>query len=204
MITANKTKSVHLEKYARTTTVLRVVEMTPIVALRNRALTNCARIHANSLALVVRTPSASQWIMTAFAPALPVTLVIHGCSVNAFFHHLSAPPIHSVLRNTSARTNVVSVSLFYFFIDTYCFLLLDGCRSSFHCPTDKTCIKEKCVNPCSQSGACGKNTLCTPSNHVSICSCPSGFIGDPNIECKGLFWFKYSVYIVLTYCMPFL
>ena len=49
--------------------------------------------------------------MIASAPAFPASLVIHGCSVNASSHHLSAPPIHSVHRSTSARASVVFVSV---------------------------------------------------------------------------------------------
>ena len=62
---------------------------------------------------------------------------------------------------------------------------VEGCRSSNNCPPDKGCIKNKCVNPCSYSGACGRDALCTASNHIAVCNCPSGFIGDPDVECKG-------------------
>ncbi|CAG2101907.1 unnamed protein product, partial [Medioppia subpectinata] len=61
-----------------------------------------------------------------------------------------------------------------------------GCRTSGHCPTDKACIKSKCTNPCGHSGACGKEAICQSANHVAICSCPSGYRGDPDVECKEI------------------
>ncbi|OTF84222.1 hypothetical protein BLA29_008012, partial [Euroglyphus maynei] len=61
-----------------------------------------------------------------------------------------------------------------------------GCRSTLNCPKDKTCVQEKCINPCKQSGACGRNAICLASSHVAVCSCPNGFIGDPNVECKEI------------------
>ena len=36
------------------------------------------------------------------------------------------------------------------------------------------------------SGACGRGATCTPANHVAVCSCPSGFRGDPDVECREI------------------
>ena len=49
------------------------------------------------------------------------------------------------------------------------------------CPHTKSCIRNKCVDPC--SGVCGLNARCSVSNHVPICFCPPDFSGDPFISC---------------------
>lgn len=62
-----------------------------------------------------------------------------------------------------------------------------GCRtSSENCPSDKACIRGQCVDPCTASGACGKGAICSPSNHIAVCSCPSGFRGEPTKECREI------------------
>ncbi|RWS29323.1 hypothetical protein B4U80_00125, partial [Leptotrombidium deliense] len=61
---------------------------------------------------------------------------------------------------------------------------LRGCRTSANCPSDKACIRGKCLDPCTASGACGKGAICAPANHVAVCNCPSGFKGDPDVECR--------------------
>lgn len=32
-------------------------------------------------------------------------------------------------------------------------------------------------------GVCGRNAICHPSNHTALCTCPSGFKGNPNLLC---------------------
>lgn len=55
------------------------------------------------------------------------------------------------------------------------------CSLSSECFLDKACINLRCVDPC--PGACGQNARCHVINHNPICSCPSGYIGDPFISC---------------------
>ena len=63
---------------------------------------------------------------------------------------------------------------------------VSGCRTSSNCPSEESCVRDQCLNACSISGACGKGASCTPSNHVAVCSCPSGFRGDPEVECREI------------------
>lgn len=55
------------------------------------------------------------------------------------------------------------------------------CVVSSECPSNKACHKFKCANPC--GGACGVGARCEVINHNPICSCPSGFTGDPFTRC---------------------
>lgn len=55
------------------------------------------------------------------------------------------------------------------------------CMVSSECSQDKTCINQKCVDPC--PGTCGQNARCHVTNHSPICSCSPGFTGDPFIRC---------------------
>lgn len=75
--------------------------------------------------------------------------------------------------------------------NTYLFTLIcasfdfSGCRPecvlSSDCPTDKACVRNKCVDPC--PGVCGYNAECTVVSHVPSCNCAPGFVGDPFAGC---------------------
>jgi len=43
------------------------------------------------------------------------------------------------------------------------------------------CMREKCRDPC--PGSCGLGSQCNVINHVPICTCPAGYIGDPFVSC---------------------
>ena len=55
------------------------------------------------------------------------------------------------------------------------------CVLNAECPSNKACIQQKCSDPC--VGACGYNARCTAVNHNAICTCPSGYRGDPFSGC---------------------
>jgi hypothetical protein len=56
------------------------------------------------------------------------------------------------------------------------------CVVSSECSLNKACLNEKCGDPC--PGTCGQNARCNVVNHNPICSCSSGYTGDPFIGCK--------------------
>lgn len=62
----------------------------------------------------------------------------------------------------------------------------EGCRpecsTNADCSRDRACLRSKCVNPC--PGTCGQNALCEVVNHIPICSCPTGYTGDPFTNCR--------------------
>lgn len=53
---------------------------------------------------------------------------------------------------------------------------------SSECSRDKTCVNQRCVDPC--PGTCGVNARCRVVNHNPICSCNSGYFGDPFSQCR--------------------
>lgn len=55
------------------------------------------------------------------------------------------------------------------------------CVVSSECPQNRACINQKCADPC--PGTCGVNANCQVVNHNPICSCRTGYTGDPFIEC---------------------
>lgn len=55
------------------------------------------------------------------------------------------------------------------------------CNLTSECELDERCIDQKCVDPCSKS--CGLNADCSVELHMPVCSCPSGYSGDPFVEC---------------------
>ena len=56
------------------------------------------------------------------------------------------------------------------------------CVVNSDCPSDKACINRKCQDPC--PGLCGINAYCSVRNHVPICICNQGFVGDPFSQCR--------------------
>lgn len=57
------------------------------------------------------------------------------------------------------------------------------CYADSDCTYDKTCINEKCINPCSEPKSCGLGAFCSANYHRAICKCPAGFEGNAEIEC---------------------
>lgn len=55
------------------------------------------------------------------------------------------------------------------------------CVVSSECSADKACANQRCIDPC--PGTCGLNARCRVVNHNAICSCDSGYIGDPFVRC---------------------
>lgn len=55
------------------------------------------------------------------------------------------------------------------------------CVLSSDCISGKSCIHQKCVNPC--PGPCGQNSDCRVIHHNPICSCLPGYSGDPFTRC---------------------
>ena len=55
------------------------------------------------------------------------------------------------------------------------------CVVNSECAQDKACINQKCGDPC--PGLCGINAYCRVRNHVPICVCNQGYIGDPFSSC---------------------
>lgn len=55
------------------------------------------------------------------------------------------------------------------------------CVVNTDCPSDKSCIAERCRNPC--EGSCGFNSECRIQNHIPICTCLPRFTGDPFTQC---------------------
>lgn len=58
------------------------------------------------------------------------------------------------------------------------------CVISSECPQNKACVNQKCTDPC--VGVCGENAICKVVNHNAICSCSSGFTGEPFNHCKPI------------------
>ena len=61
-----------------------------------------------------------------------------------------------------------------------------GCRPecvlNSDCPSQKACINQHCTNPC--TGICGTNAQCIVVNHVPVCECQIGYVGDAFSGCK--------------------
>lgn len=71
------------------------------------------------------------------------------------------------------------------------------CILNNECPQNKACIKNKCMDPC--PGTCGQNALCEVYNHVPMCRCPQGMIGNAFIQCstyQGITFINIFIFIL--------
>lgn len=55
------------------------------------------------------------------------------------------------------------------------------CTINSECPSNQACMQMKCQDPC--PGSCGISALCNVINHIPVCTCPEGYIGDPFTNC---------------------
>lgn len=58
------------------------------------------------------------------------------------------------------------------------------CVSNSECPSNFACINQKCKDPC--IGLCGSAALCRVVSHTPMCTCESGFTGDPFTMCSPI------------------
>ncbi|KAF2350556.1 EGF-like domain [Trinorchestia longiramus] len=56
------------------------------------------------------------------------------------------------------------------------------CTADSHCPYNRECRNEKCVDPC--PGTCGLKAVCQVVTHKPMCTCTRGYSGDPYRECR--------------------
>lgn len=63
-----------------------------------------------------------------------------------------------------------------------------GCRPECvlneDCDRNRACIRSKCLDPC--PGTCGLNAECATINHIPICSCLTGFVGNAFVACSPI------------------
>lgn len=59
-----------------------------------------------------------------------------------------------------------------------------GCENDGDCPDYAACENTHCINPCAIRDPCAPLATCRVINHAPVCTCPDGYIGSPEIECK--------------------
>lgn len=55
------------------------------------------------------------------------------------------------------------------------------CVQNPDCPLDKTCVRNKCLDPC--TGICGQNAKCTVIQHTPMCACLDDMSGNAFVAC---------------------
>ena len=59
-----------------------------------------------------------------------------------------------------------------------------GCASNEDCPDYAACQNTHCINPCAVRDPCAPLATCRVVNHAPVCTCPDGYIGSPEVECR--------------------
>lgn len=64
------------------------------------------------------------------------------------------------------------------------------CEHDYECPTDLACIRETCVNPCTEIAPCDSSAVCKVINSVPVrtmmCICPDNWAPDQNGQCRPM------------------
>jgi len=61
----------------------------------------------------------------------------------------------------------------------------DGeCESNADCPDYTACENRQCINPCSIKDTCAPRATCKVVWHEPVCTCPDGYVGNPQISCE--------------------
>ena len=59
-----------------------------------------------------------------------------------------------------------------------------GCEYDEDCPLYNACENRQCIDPCVVRDPCGRNAYCKVVNHEPVCTCPDGYIGSPETDCR--------------------
>ncbi|KAK7075251.1 hypothetical protein SK128_022665 [Halocaridina rubra] len=57
------------------------------------------------------------------------------------------------------------------------------CFVDDECSDSLACIELQCQDPCALYENCAPNAVCHVTRHRPVCSCPDGYVGNPNIQC---------------------
>ena len=74
---------------------------------------------------------------------------------------------------------------FYFLVGLPTEPTLDvGCESNADCPDYTACENRQCINPCAIRDPCAPSAICKVVRHEPVCTCPDGYIGNPQTSCE--------------------
>ena len=62
--------------------------------------------------------------------------------------------------------------------------LAAGCERNEDCPDYDACHQRLCINPCAEDRVCAPSANCRVARHQAVCTCPDGYIGTPEVDCK--------------------
>jgi hypothetical protein len=74
--------------------------------------------------------------------------------------------------------------------------LLAGCSNNNDCPDHAACENRQCINPCAIRDPCAASANCKVFNHQPICTCPDGYVGTPNVDCRLRKYYRDIVFVV--------
>lgn len=110
-------------------------------------------------------------------------------------HHFSGPPSHDVVQDhcnpspcgqnsycsTVNNQAICSCLPGYYGSPPAC---RRECAINSDCANTKSCVNERCVDPC--PGSCAYNAECRVINHRAVCYCMPHYTGDPFVRCTPM------------------
>ncbi|XP_054266899.1 uncharacterized protein LOC128989059 isoform X2 [Macrosteles quadrilineatus] len=90
--------------------------------------------------------------------------------------------LNTVCRVVNHQPVCACLNGFFYKLDKGCLPeRIPECQTNSHCPEDRSCRLQKCVDPC-EDGVCGNNTECHVKNHYPVCSCKGSVENEENIQ----------------------
>ena len=73
------------------------------------------------------------------------------------------------------------------------------CRVDSECPDNRACIEHQCEDPCYVPyEPCGSEAKCEAIRHRAVCTCPTGWAGNPHDICFQCRLIS-IIFIIITY-----
>ena len=110
----------------------------------------------------------------------------HQASCDCYSGFSGTPDVECYKSKTTIFTRLLvflHCSILLVFVTTLP-ILETGCASNEECPDYAACENRLCINPCAQSDVCANLATCTVYQHKAVCTCPNGYVGTPEIDCR--------------------
>ena len=156
----------------------------PLLKRKEEPRCQTESFHMNRISNLAPGQWLSRRISNIYANPPSPSLVQAGAAVAMNDKSTKCYKIAIVILAISLLTSSTMNALFALRIISLPALLGSKCLTDTDCNTEMTCADNSCVPTCSKP--CGKNAWCQAKDHIGICRCLEGYIGNPYSGCGNV------------------